>query len=82
MLFYFQAVKISDPFTKHLKILKSNGKFLLKPEKVPRGTLHSEIYLKQKAKVDLNKVRFVYHDKLTFAIVYLKNFLESIILLW
>lgn len=81
MLFYFQGVKVSDPFTKHLKILKSNGKFLLKPEKVPRGTLRSEIYLKPKAKADLNKVRFVYHDKLTFAILYLKNFFGCIILL-
>lgn len=42
-----------------LKILKSNGKFPVNPKKVLRSTLQfNHIYLKQKAKADLSKVKF------------------------
>lgn len=54
----FKLYKLQILFTKHLKILQNNGKFPVNPEKVLRGALYNQIYLKQKAKADLNKVKF------------------------
>lgn len=55
----FQAVKVANPFTKHLQSLKSSGKFPLIQKKY-LGALYTinQNDLKQKAKEYLNKVKF------------------------